>query len=294
MNMEESVIDLKDLLQRCLRKWKFLLVCMLVGAVIMNIYGVYQANTAEPEDETETVEETTGENVEENAQEEETVLTAEEYGALLTKQERADVEDIFAVYTSYRQQYEDYSDYCANSGFMKMDPQNVARVYLEYMIDDHFQVEYPILNQRDTRDGIIQQYNEELTSPDVYEKMGEILGIDAGSVDVGRYYGVWNGGNGLLVINIVAPDEEIRDALATVMKKKVDSVTAGIHELYGDYDITLVQEKNSVGQNTDVQNTQNSIRSELVSYYHRMFGLNGNMTEDQQNYYNALVEELNQ
>ena len=43
MNTEEMTIDLMDLLRRCLLRWKFIVVWMLIGAIAMDGFGILKS-----------------------------------------------------------------------------------------------------------------------------------------------------------------------------------------------------------------------------------------------------------
>lgn len=288
MNMEESTIDLKDLLRRCLERWKLILVCMLVGAVVLNFVGVYKERTAPVEEETgSTVEETSAEETEESKP-----LTLEECRDALTKQEQAEVENVFSVYCAYREQYLNYADYYNTSSYMKIDPQDVPSALLEYYVDDHYSVEYPVLAKRDTRDVIVQQYAEALTNADAQVQMAKALDLEENDPDIGRYLNAWNGGSGVLYIKIVAANEKNRDALVQAAEQLVENATSGIQNVFGEFDIQQNTRNLYSCQDSDVQNNQNSIRNELLSARSRMDGLNGSLSEAQNNYYAALVSDL--
>lgn len=290
MNMEESTIDLKDLLRRCLERWKLVLVCMLVGAVVLNFVGVYKERTAPAAEETDSTAEDAP--AEEAPAEEPQPLTLEECRDALTKQEQAEVENVFSVYCAYREQYLNYADYYNTSSYMKIDPQNVPSALLEYYVDDHYSVEYPVLAKRDTRDVIVQQYAEKVTNTDAQVQMAKALGLKENDADLGRYVSAWNGGNGVLYIKIVAANEKDRDTLVQAAEQLVENATSGIQNVFGEFDIQQNTRNLYSCQDSDVQNNQNSIRNELLSARSRMDGLNGSLSEAQNNYYAALVSDL--
>lgn len=272
--MNEVEIDLIDLIKRCLKQWKLLVVCALVGAVLLNIYGVYKANT-------------TSDDVDSSASDTEqtdapAVLTAAEYRAQLSEAAAAAVEDTLDVYQSYLQQYNDYAAYCDASTYMQLDYQNIAYGYVDYLVDDHY---------REMRDSIIQQFVEQIKCLDTYELVANALQLSADDTDVRLYINAWNDDNGVLVISVVAPDEATRDALMEIAKQRIAESETKIHDLCGDFDITLSQEERYAGLSTSVQDTQNDIRSSLLAARDRLNGLTNDFTDAQLNYYYALASE---
>lgn len=281
--MNELEIDLIDLLKRCLKRWKLLVVCALVGAVLLNIYGVYKDNTAS-DDADSSASDT--EQTDAPA-----VLTAAEYRAQLSEAEAAAVEDTFDVYQSYLQQYNDYAAYCDASTYMQLDYQNIAYGYVDYLVDDHYEVENTLNDKREMRDTIIQQFVEQIKCPDTYELVANALQLSADDTDVRLYINAWNDDNGVLVISVVAPDEATRDALVEIAKQRIAESETKIHDLCGDFDITLSQEERYAGLSTSVQDTQNDIRSSLLAARDRLNGLTNGFTDAQLNYYYALASE---
>lgn len=289
MNMEESTIDLKDLLRRCLERWKLVLVCMLVGAVVLNFVGVYKERTTPAKEEVDsTGEETPAAETEEKSK----PLTLEECRDALTKQEQAEVENVFSVNCAYHEQYLNYVDYYNTSSYMKIDPQNVPSALLEYYVDDHYSVEYPVLAKRDVRDVIVQQFAEKVTNTDAQVQMAKALDLEENDPDLGRYLNAWNGGNGVLYIKIVAANEKDRDALVQAAEQLVENATSGIQSVFGEFDIQQNTRNLYSCQDSDVQNEQNNIRNELLSAQTRMDGLNDSLSEVQNSYYTALMANL--
>ncbi len=287
MAMDESTIDLKDLLWQVVKGWKTLLVCMLVGALALNFVGVYQARHPDEEENTEEV-------VEEAPAEEKTesaVLSAAEYGRLLTRQEASVVEETFSVYCAYRTQYQDYLSYYENSDYMQIDPQNVACGRLEYYIDDNYSVEYPLMEKREMRDTIIQQYAQRLSGAETNAEVAKVLGVEENARDLGYYVDVENSGNGVLTVTVVAADKSTRDRILKVVEAQIDGAKESFQNAFGEFDIRQVQQNLYVGFDQDVQDIQNNIRSELLAARDRLSGLNGGFSEQQNNYYNALIRE---
>lgn len=281
--MNEVEIDLLDLLKRCLKRWKLLVVCALVGAALLNLYGVHKANTT-PDDADSSASDT-------EQTDTPVVLTAAEYRAQLSEMAATVVEDTFDVYQSYLQQYNDYAAYCDASAYMQLDYQNVAYGTVDYLVDDHYEVENTLTDKREMRDTIIQQFVEQIKCPDTYALVANALQLSADDADISRYISAWNAENGLLKISVVAPDEETRDALMEIAKQRIAESETKTHDLCGDFDITLSQEERYAGLSTSVQDAQNGIRSNLLAARDKLNGLTSGFTDAQLNYYNALVRE---
>ena len=291
MNTEDSTIDLKDLLWRCCRRWKMLLVCMVVGAVVMNFYGVYQARHAD--DETEPSEEVTEEAPAEES-EAPVILSAAEYRKKLTEQDASVVDETFAVYCAYRTQYQNYLNDYVSSAYMQIDPQNTAYCTLAYYIDDHYVAEIPTTEARGTRDAIIQQYAQWFASAETKGKIAKVLGEREDAPDLGYFMSVENSGGGVMTVRIVAADTKTRAQLVEVAEEQLDAAKENFRNAFGEFDVSQVQKNLYLGVNRGVQDTQNGIRSELMAARDRGNGLNGSFSEGQNAYYSALIRELDE
>ena len=85
MNQEELTIDLKDLLRRCVEKWKFIVVCMLIGALLVD--GVQAWSSVKKAKQVKAQLEQ-----QENADDETTnLITLKEYMSKLTEREISEV-----------------------------------------------------------------------------------------------------------------------------------------------------------------------------------------------------------
>ena len=96
----------------------------------------------------------------------------------------------------------------------------------------------------------------------------------------------------MLTVTVVAADVNTRNRLLQAVEARIDEAKESFQDAFGAFDIQQVQQNLYVGFDRDVQDIQNSIRSELIAARDRMSGLNGGFSEQQNNYYNALIREL--
>ena len=148
MNQEETTIDLMDLLRRCLEKWKFILLWMLIGAVLVNCAGAAKSVLERKNAQTQ---------LQQEEKDDETALLSalKEAKDKLTDREADDVETAFSLYKEYQAAYEKELAYYQNSIRMKLDPAGVSTVRLSYLIDNHYEAVYPVMEYKDTTNDII-------------------------------------------------------------------------------------------------------------------------------------------
>ena len=118
MNEEEVQIDLMTLLHYILRKWRSIIVVMLIVAVAANLYSVKKSMSEAAA--VSTTEEVDIEKQIENAKEE------------LTADELEQVEHVYSMYEYNSQLYQESKEYLEKSVLMQLNPNEIPTVMLNY------------------------------------------------------------------------------------------------------------------------------------------------------------------
>ena len=118
MNEEEVQIDLMTLLHYILRKWRSIIVVMLIVAVAANLYSVKKSMSKAAA--VSTTEEVDIEKQIENAKEE------------LTADELEQVERVYSMYEYNSQLYQENDEYLEKSMLMQLNPNEIPTVMLNY------------------------------------------------------------------------------------------------------------------------------------------------------------------
>lgn len=279
-------IDLIDLMRRIVRRWKYVLVMMLIFAVLFDALACLKS----VRDRNNYVES-------DMMQEQENI--EEKYGAILSDSEMSEVKLGAEAYITYLKRYATTVNYNNDSILMNLDAESVPTVRLQYYVDTHYVVEYPVIEKKDNTAAIVGSYINKLKSipEDVLNMISEELGyqVDAGYIE--ELICIENNddndvADGNITITIFAKSEEDCRTIVDHIESYIEDATKDISKVYGDYDITLVQEEYYVDVNTDLLARQQQQITAVNSLRNTAYSLSNAFTEDQKAYYRALVNEM--
>lgn len=293
MNQEETTIDLMDLLRRCLEKWKFILLWMLIGAVLVNCAGAAKSVLERKNAQTQ---------LQQEEKDDETALLSalKEAKDKLTDREADDVETAFSLYKEYQAAYEKELAYYQNSIRMKLDPAGVSTVRLSYLIDNHYEAVYPVMEHKDTTNDIISILTNSVLTESTNQKIADALQIDnvvyaqeLVSTCSNDNNVLYFNDNNVLYFNIVAEKQEDCEKIAEIIKQAVNEQVESVRAVCGDFDITQSGEQYAKKMDLSLQAEQENKVSSLRDLKSAISNLTYGMSEDQQTYYNALLDEQN-
>lgn len=282
MYQDEMTIDLKDLCRRCLEKWKFLLVCMLIGAIladgagaVMSVKKVKEAKAQLAQQQTE-------------KDEKEKLITLKEYMSGLTDREISEVQTAFSSYKSYQQEYVNGLAYCQNSIRMQLDPTKIPTLRLGYVIDNHYEAVYPVIEKRDTTDTIISALAELVCSDAVSQQIAEAVGLKDNVSYAQELVSSEMKDRDMLVFSIVAKSKEDCEKIAEIVKQTMNEQAPAIRISCGDFDLTLATEQYMEEPDTALMTEKQNRMIALNNLKNSINNLTTGMSEEQVIYYKAL------
>lgn len=281
----EITIDFMDFIRRCVKKWKFLLICMLIGGLALDgvscLKSIKNAHAVEAQLKEQ----------EETDDTQQKLEAAGEAMSSLSDREIAEVQTAVVSYKEYRQEYEDGLSYYRNSVKMGLDAGCVPTMQLQYRIDNHYEATYPVIEKRDTTIDIANTLAEKAVGGDVCTEAAEILGIQDTAAYVRELITAeYIENSSLLSITIVAPDKDKCNALAQLVEKQVDASLASVRQAYGDFSMTLVSDQYYENSDADVLTAQQQMMTALNGLKTSMSNLLTGLTEGQKTYYYALLD----
>ncbi len=277
---DEMTISLKDLLYRILLRWRLILVWLTLGAVLFGAVG-YMKNTKAAKKPAERVPLTAAEQIKK--------LESE-----LTDNEIDVVQAAVKTYGDFQKSGELLNEYLSGSVRMKFDPSRIPTLKLQYLIDNHYEAVYPVVASKDHTGDILTSYAGKILNASVYEEMAEVLAesmeaeCDASYV---RELVSAEGAGNILIIVIHGLSEEDCRALSPIIQEAVRENTGELQEIYGDFDITLIQESYYENVSPELITEQRQKRDEYNGLISSMNGLANNMTDPQKEYYYALLAD---
>lgn len=213
-NVLEEEFSFIDWFWSIIARWRMLLVWMIVFCVLLSGYG-YMKNKKEIA-----------------ALQSQTAYDVSSMDADL----RAKAESYNGVIDGYLRQQE----FVSNSVMMNLDPNNVPMVTLEYFIDNHFEVEYPIVDKTDSVEDIKNFYKGIINSDSFYQKVIDEFGEEGSRVTcvLPRY--VEETAN--IVFFVYGNNEDECRRLAEIVKEVVGEKEHEVDQKVVEHDMVLVSE----------------------------------------------------
>lgn len=284
MNEEEVQIDLMTLLHYILRKWRSIIVVMLIVAVAANLYSVKKSMSEAAA--VSTTEEVDIEKQIENAKEE------------LTADELEQVERVYSMYEYNSQLYQENEEYLEKSMLMQLNPNEIPTVMLNYQfkkdqadeeLSNIFTMYENALLDEDTCTAIIQVFGEEYANTSVRELISVTDTENGQNSDIIKLQNDKN--SGILSIQIYADSEEECEQVAEIVKKRVMEYTEQLQQIFGIYTVNAISEQYYISSDSDL----NMQKSDVVNVVNEVCTVIKNITsglsEKQIGYFNLLTKD---
>ncbi len=281
--MEEREIDLFDLIADILAHWRSVLIAMIVGAVLLGVFGYVKSYKEFQNTQNEQV--TVSTTRDETTREEKIKQMKESLGDDLL----AGVDSVIV----WENKYDLKEIYYKNSLYMQLDPLNVVQKELVYQI----QVED---NSGGSKFGIV--YGNVIKNVGLYDWIEQQTGMDAAyvaeliSADVKSGMTIADGTQVLLSdsncvkIVIMQKDEESCENLADAVKEYLAMQQENLSQEIGNHELILLSETMGTVMNTGVLNSQTAYRDEISSLKATIAATKAGFTEEQKQYYNLLTQ----
>lgn len=279
--MDELEISIKDLaLYMCLR-WRMILAWMLIGAVMLGGVGVLKMYL-----EARTLQQSLEMPKEEAEQSKENRLMILKEG--LTEIEIAEVECAFEAYTNIIRNSDNIVKYNNESIKMQLNPYAVPTVNLSYYIDNHYQVVYPMVQEKDSTNAILTALTEEVTSVTTCEKMAQELGWEKDSIYVSELIEVGYMGN-ILSITLMAPKQEDCEVMRSTIMETVKEYIKKLHEVFGGFDIELIEDEYKLSVKTSLLSEQMTMSSGIYTLKNNYAAVLSGLSDSQREYLDELI-----
>lgn len=266
--MDEVTINIRDLILKVILKWRLILVCMLIFGILFNGIGYVKKSLSV---KNETNQQTVTVNMEEESSEQE-------------------IMHALNIYRLYQFNYENIHNYLANSIRMQIDPNQVPTYTIQYLIDNHYQTEYPVIEKKDTTKDIINSYMARLKSETVLKEISKELGYDGDISYIQELLDVAYTEPDILTITIISLSQKDCNTIASVILDQMGQFTAGLTEKYGNYDISLVNSEYTKRFSMDLLNERQNRIGTLDSINNSSKNLIKNLTDDQKKKFYELLE----
>lgn len=284
MNEEEVQIDLMTLLHYILRKWRSIIVVMLIVAVAANLYSVKKSMSEAAA--VSTTEEVDIEKQIENAKEE------------LTADELEQVEHVYSMYEYNSQLYQENEEYLEKSMLMQLNPNEIPTVMLNYQfkkdqadeeLSNIFTMYENTLLDEDTCTAIMQVFGEEYANTSVRELISVTDTENGQNSDIIKLQNDKN--SGILSIQIYAGSEEQCEQVAEIVKKRVMEYTEQLQQIFGTYTVNAISEQYYISSDSNLNMQKSDAVNAVNVAYTTMTNISAGLSEKQMGYFNLLVKE---
>ncbi len=294
--MDEVTINLLDLLRRILRSWKFLLICMVAGAVLVDGIGYVWSAVRNRENETDTPE----------AEE----ASLEELKEDLADREIVEAEAFSEMYLTTMEHYEKDLAYAENSLKMQLDPKCVPTLTAQFFIDSSQQ-------PGTTTGDVVSSYAGLAVSEDVCQQILETLGWDTEEAYIAELITVDEGtgvnaismtneeddatananinmnvnenDTNLLTITVIAEEKADCETMMDIIEQTLQEGTGELQKIYGNFDLTLLQRQYVEKADADLMAYQVNQLSGLNKLRNTITNITSSFSDDQLEYYFALI-----
>ncbi len=262
---EEMEISLVDMFWSICLKWRVMIMWGLIIALIAGGIGYYNATK-----------ETDIEKLEKEFEEEDEIYV-----------------DMYLAYTELYDHQKAYNEY---SPLMQLDSDNFYVNVLTYYVDDHFVVEYPVIDKRDNLGKIIRAYETSFSNEDFIDKLMEVTGLAPKArmyctelVDLWNQYGdVYVNGSDFITITIYGETPEDCGKVATLVKDTIAAQTESIAKEFGEHDITLIDDITKKVSDIDLATRQKNNITNLDQYNTTLKNYATNLSDAALSYVNVV------
>lgn len=284
MNEEEVQIDLMTLLHYILRKWRSIIVVMLIVAVAANLYSVKKSMSEAAA--VSTTEEVDIEKQIENAKEE------------LTADELEQVERVYSMYEYNSQLYQENKEYLEKSVLMQLNPNEIPTVMLNYQfkkdqadeeLSNIFTMYENALLDEDTCTAIIQVFGEEYANTSVRELISVTDTENGQNSDIIKLQKDKN--SGILSIQIYAGSEEQCKQVAEIVKTRVLEYTEQLQQIFGNYTVNAISEQYYISSDSNLNMQKSDVVNVVNEACTAIKNITSGLSEKQIGYFNLLAKD---
>lgn len=206
-----------------------------------------------------------------------------------------------AAYLEYKQMYGEQILYTKTAPLMQLDASGFYRGVVTYYVDNHFAVEYPLINKINNISALIEAYKAEFRTKEFTTKLQELTGSSETEIsyvqeliDCNSKYGepiVTVNNTAVLTVSVYSDDEQSCKALTELVKETIGAGKPAIAEKLEEHDITLIEDNCDYISDSDLLKYQQDNISKLSTYKSNIDNMKSKMTDAELSYVDAYERE---
>ncbi len=281
MERYERETDIIDLIETICRKWRIILIFMLIGLFAGLGIAFFKSYNLKKQSTKESI-----------------VMTAEQHLAEVEKKlsDRGDYSELKQVadnnvvnYYYKMKQYDLQADYIRKSIYYNIDEQNVAQAKLTYYIDNKYVSSYSVVDSYYNIENIIQYYIDSMQSYELYDNIISKVYPESEYKYIEELIDIGTSSGSNIYINIVADSLENAQKISDIIQSEMITVTKKAENIYGDVECELQINQYSVSSDiVMVQNHSDSLQK-LNDISMKIDAINKSMTGAQLEYFQAKL-----
>lgn len=285
----EKEIDFSDLFKHLLMSWKMIVIFAVIGAILGNGVGIYGS--------VKQIKEKKNEVVLTQAEKEELAAKAAEDAIKkakksLSQREIDETERAIMLYRSAQEKYNKELEYMDNSILMSLDANNVATIKMQYAVDNHYSVEYPVIDKKDNTSLIAQSICSMIVDEELVQNLADSMEFEGASNYIEELIKVdWS--NGTVSITILLADKVYSDDVMQKVNERVLKISKELRGIYGEFDVNKIDFSCKYQVDTEVLDKQTSQLASLNSMKKTMLEQTSGLSDNQKEYYAAILDESN-
>ena len=284
-------IDIISLIYRVLKHWRLLIVSMIIGGILMNGFGYWRSKKA-----AFSVQQTINNYQEKLAsgtydEKGNTLMSIPDFEKNLTERQINEVNNLVSTYKMYQSPYSNTVEYINNSLLMQIDPKAVPTYNIQYTVDTHYSVEYPLIEKKDYSQDILNSISNLLITNDTLTSIATELSSDEETIETNYIPELITSTitEDTFTITIHGRTKEECEIIAGIIKDKMPGVFKKLKSQYDDFDYNLTSESYFETYDKTIQTSQRAQADELNNIYKTTQGMIQNLTDEQKSYFYALL-----
>lgn len=269
MERDEITIDLREMVLYVARKWKLLVLCMVIFAVLCDVFSFVPLTKGKDSEVTDAKN-----NIE-------------------TTKEVEEVDQAFGAYSKYKEQYDNTFDYISGSVMMGLDASAVAKDSIVYRISSEDAVDIAKSLENFTADDELRKNIANIL--DCEEKYaGELVTVSnaTGEAFLGDLKLDLNADSAVVVVTVYSSDETKLTDLGNTVSGSFEAYAASMSDTYGQFTIVQVAQQQGVTSDTILATSQQNTNTTLESLKTAMDSFGTSFTAEQTKYFEALKDNM--
>lgn len=289
MSEGEVQIDIVNLFHYILKKWRIVVIAMLVLGVVADLYYVKESSSNAAAVESQTIEEESIETQIRNAKEN------------LTEDAIQQVDRVYTMYAYNEDSYQENAEYLDSSLLMQLNPKEIPTVLLSYQISRNISkeeirnimtmYESALLDETSCSD-IVDVIGKKYKNTAVKELVSITDNISGNNGD--NIVMLQNVDSGILNIRIYALEQKQCEKIADVIKNRMQAYTEQLQQVFGEFSVQNISEQYYLSSDSTVSTQKMNVVSAMNSAYSYMNNATIGFTEDQLTYFNLLTKPLDE